>query len=86
MHDMLKPKPLLHVSRFVLLRVTTLIIAMFAAASCGADSKTATNRFERDIVAFEAADHKNPPPKEVNGGRNLWPLHAAHDLRIDHPH
>jgi lysophospholipase L1-like esterase len=65
MHDMLEPKPLLHVSRFVLLRVTTLIIAMFAAASFGADSKTPTNRFERDIVAFEAADQKNPPPKEA---------------------
>jgi lysophospholipase L1-like esterase len=63
MHDMLKTKPLLHVSRSVLLRVTTLIIAMFAAASFGADSKSRTNRFEEDILAFEAADQKNPAPK-----------------------
>jgi lysophospholipase L1-like esterase len=63
MHDMLKTKPLPHMSRSVLLRVTTLIIAMFAAASFGTDSKSRTNRFEEDILAFEAADQKNPLPK-----------------------
>ena len=60
---MLKTKPLPHVSRSVLLRVTTLIIAVFAAASFGTDSKSRTNRFEEEILAFEAADQKNPVPK-----------------------
>lgn len=36
---------------------------MFAAASFGTDSKSRTNRFEEEILAFEAADQKNPLPK-----------------------
>jgi lysophospholipase L1-like esterase len=63
MHGMLKTKPLPRVSRSVLLRVTTLIIVVFAAASFGTDSKSRTNRFEEEILAFEAADQKNPLPK-----------------------
>src|SRR5262249_52435607 len=47
----------------VFLRVTALAITVFAASSCGADPKSGTNRFEQDILAFEAADHKNPPPE-----------------------
>ena len=47
----------------VFLRVTALAITVFAATSCGADPKSGTNRFEPDVLAFEAADHKNPPPE-----------------------
>lgn len=63
MHGVLEPKPLLHVSRFVLLRVSTLSIALLAAASFVADSKSGANRFENTILAFEAADQKNLPSK-----------------------
>jgi lysophospholipase L1-like esterase len=63
MHDVFKTFAVTSRISFVLLRVTTLVIAVFAAASCGADSKSRTNRFEADILAFEVADQKNPPPK-----------------------
>ena len=50
-------------TRLVLLRISTLIIALFAAASLRADSKSVVNRFENTILTFEAIDKKNPPPK-----------------------
>ena len=45
------------------LRINTLVIALFALASFGADSKSRANRFENWILTFEAADQKNPPPQ-----------------------
>src|SRR5436853_118273 len=41
----------------------TLLLALFFAGSALAQNKT--NSFEKDVLAFEASDKTNPPPKNA---------------------
>ena len=41
------------------------VFSLFPARGRGAEAPTSTNRFEKDILAFEAADRKSPPPQKA---------------------
>jgi lysophospholipase L1-like esterase len=43
--------------------LTSILMAIFAAPSWGAELSSQPNHFEKDIAAFEAADAKTPPPQ-----------------------
>src|SRR5262245_5535919 len=57
------PRFPMHLRRFPFISSLGACLALATALATAADTKNAPDRFEKDIVAFEMADRKSPPPK-----------------------
>lgn len=47
------------------MRIPLHLLALLLLAATGAPAQTKTNAFEKEILAFEASDKTNPPPKQA---------------------